>query len=111
MKLEDFIRDSLVSIGQGIAQANQYYEKPPPFKLLGGSDGTIDFEINVTVENIESGKKGAKASGKVLTFLSVSTYGDSNSRQKDSNKHLIKFKVKADERFFYITSNEEKDER
>jgi hypothetical protein len=112
MELDIFIKETLVSIGRGITSANEMLSHPPPFQLLGGESGTIDFEIQVVVEkNITKSLKGSMGTALALqSLLKVAVSSHLDAKNKDLNKHLIKFKVRPDQRSFFELSNAIKEE-
>ncbi len=101
MELHAYIRDTLISICEGINAANCHYENPPPFKLLGNDTGTIDFEIYVSVDEKKSGDASASIGAKGLSFLKVSAGGSKKNVKERKDKHLIKFRIRPDERRIY----------
>ena len=100
MRLDNFISKSLLSIAKGINDSNFEY-KEPAFKLLGGKNGTIDFEIQVTVEDSETETTGVGAKLSVIKVFSLTGNMKQKTMQRDLNLHSIRFSVKPAERYFF----------
>ncbi|MFI5329560.1 MAG: hypothetical protein ACHQ2F_00785 [Desulfobaccales bacterium] len=101
MELADFIKGALLSITTGITEANKCCAEPPPFTLVGGEKGFIEFEVYVLVEEESSIKGKSDVSGGFFNVLKVAIGGELRNSSKDTAKHLIKFKVRPSERSIY----------
>ena len=101
MKLNNYIKETLISIGKGLTEANELYDPPAPFSLLGGDEGTIDFEVILLVEEHDDVKIEGDVSSKLLSFIKVAANGKLEREQKNINKQIVRFKIKPAERQFY----------
>lgn len=103
MELKQFIKEALLSITEGVEEANAEHKR---FRIIGmkrnesGIDGNdVEFDVSIVVEQKSSGKLEGKAEGKLgtsmLSVVSVSANVDSQLNQMDSHQNVnrLKFKV------------------
>jgi hypothetical protein len=99
MKLETFVKDTLVSIAQGVTDANRVFGAPHPFFLGIEPKRHIDFEIALLVE-----AKTSKDAGGKITVWVAHLHGSAVGSNVDKHVHTVKFSVNAAERpeFFKV---------
>lgn len=97
MNLSDFILNTLLSIGNGVTQANKAC-RDSPFTFGGAEANTIDFEVYITVSNKNDLNGKANAEGNILSLIKVAATAGLSKERKEEEKHLVKFKVKSAER-------------
>lgn len=97
MELMQFVKEALLSITQGVEEANR---KQNRFKIIGikrnesGIDGNnVEFDVSINIEQRSSGKAGGKIGTNFLSVISANV--DSNLEQTDSHKNInrLKFQV------------------
>lgn len=89
IKLEDFIKTTLLDIAKGINAANKELSNTQTFEMKAGGD-TIDFDVAVSVDNESSESSGVGAIISVISLGAKSTKGT-----KDQSLSRIKFSVKV----------------
>ena len=97
MELKQFVKEALISIIDGVKDANSEHNR---FRIIGvkrnesGIDGNmVDFDVSVVAEKKSEGKVGGNVG---VTFLNVvSADIDSKLNQSDSKQNVnsLKFKV------------------
>ena len=91
MELKKFITQALVSIVDGVEEANKATKR---FKLASkvhaqyGSGQEVDFDVSVTVSQDSQGS----LDGKIGVAL-ASIAGDIKQTESNENMHRIKFKI------------------
>lgn len=109
MELSQFVKESLLSITQGITSANLSLEDAP-FNLGNGEKGIIEFDISVMVEEGKSKEIGGSAALGFASILTVSGGAKTSKTIKDFQTHRIKFSINVHGKsFFKINTNTEKD--
>lgn len=97
MELKQFVQEALLSIIEGIEEANSKHNR---FKIIGikrnesGIDGNyVEFDVSVAVEQTSSEKVGGKVGVSILNVVSANV--DSKVDQKDSHQNInrLSFKV------------------
>ena len=97
MELKQFVKEALLSITEGVEEANSKYNR---FKIIGikrnesGIDGNnVDFDVSIVVEQKSSGKVRGKVGVSILNVVSANV--DSKLDQTDSHQNVnrLKFKV------------------
>jgi len=97
MELKQFVKDALLSIIEGVEEANLKHNR---FKIIGtkrndgGIDGNnVDFDVSIVVKQKSSGKMGGKVGASILNVISANV--DSKLDQTDSHQNVnhLKFKV------------------
>lgn len=95
MQLKDFIKNALVSIRQGVIEANAELKNNTALKEYGfamTNKDHIDFDIAVTVTNTSNSEIGGE-----INVLSLSKVNANDSRESVAeNSSRIKFWVKVD---------------
>lgn len=111
MNLDDYISTVLFSIASGINKCNQQIgEADPVFHLAGGESEYIEFQIAVelTKGSTEELKGGAGVT--LASFLKISANYSDKGSTSDSQKNVVKFKVRPSERIEYeLKENEGKE--
>lgn len=103
MELKQFVKEALLSITEGVEEANSKHKR---FKIIGvkrnesGIDGNnVDFDVSIVVQQKNSGNVKGRIGGKIgqsiLNVVSVSANVDSKLDQTDSHQNVnrLKFKV------------------
>lgn len=96
MELKEFIKEALISIVEGVQEANKEHQR---FQLSGGyhhlkniSGQEVEFDVSVVVD--ESSEKGKK-SGIFVALANLGAGKSYENRHVESNQdtHRLKFKV------------------
>ncbi len=94
MELQDFIKNTLVSIANGVREANQLYQGPNknPFYLMSGSgnESLVVFDVAVTVS-----KNTGKAAGGGIGIKVANIGGKIDSKQSQENVSRVKFQIRT----------------
>ena len=96
MKLDNFIREALLNIVNGVESANNMTSR---FKLIGvkhesGIDGIYaDFDVSVMVNEKDNGGVKTKAKVSLLNVVSAEVGVNSDQNSSYQNTHRLKFKV------------------
>lgn len=97
MELKQFVKEALVSIIEGVKEANSEYNR---FRIIGVKrnigeiDGNeVEFDVSVVAEQKTGGEAGGKIGGSMLNVFSANV--DSKLSQTDSHQNVnrLKFKV------------------
>jgi len=89
MELQNFIQNTLVSLVNGIKEANKsLIEKNSGFELDVGKDGEIIFDIAITVS-----EEAKKSGGARINVYAISAGGDKGKVNAQENVSRIKFKI------------------
>ena len=97
MELKQFVKEALLSIIEGVREANFTHNR---FKIIGikrtesGIDGNnVDFDVSIVVEQKSSGRVGGKVGASILNVVSANV--DSKLDQTDSHQNVnrLQFKV------------------
>lgn len=97
MELKQFVKDALISIIEGVNDANAEHNR---FRIIGikrnigGIDGNeVEFDVSVVAEQKTGGEAGGKIGGSILNVFSANV--DSKLSQTDSHQNVnhLKFKV------------------
>jgi hypothetical protein len=99
MKLDAFIKQTLLSIGKGLTEANQFFGDPHPFHLASDTKRHIDFEVMLVVEANKSKDVGGGLKVWVAEF-----HGGAKKSNIDKHVHTIRFSVNASERAEFVRS-------
>jgi hypothetical protein len=97
MKLEIFVRDTLVSIAKGVNDANQAFGPPYPFFLGVEPKRHVDFEVVLVVES----KSTKEVGGKIKVWV-AEIQGSGKGNSADKHAHTVKFSVNAAERQDFV---------
>lgn len=97
MELKQFVKEALLSITDGVDEANAIHNR---FKIIGvkrnesGADGSnIEFDVSVVVEQKSSGKVGGKVGGSILNVVSANVDSKLDHEDTHQNVNRLKFKV------------------
>ena len=97
MKLKQFTKEALLSITEGVEEANSKHNR---FKIIGvkrnesGIDGNfVEFDVSVAVEQKSSGKVGGKAGASFLSVVSANVDSELDQTDFHQNVNRLKFKV------------------
>ena len=97
MILKDYIKEALLSVVEGVEEANS---KQSRFRIIGfkrdstGVDGNyIDFDVSVAVEEKSGSKAGGKVGANLLKVVSAHIDGELEQSRSFQNFHRLKFKV------------------
>ena len=103
MELKKFVKEALVSIIEGVDEANSEHNR---FKIIGikrnesGIDGNnVDFDVSIVVEQKTGGEVGGKAGTSILNVFSANI--DSKLDQTDSHQNVNRLKFQV-----WISENE-----
>ncbi len=97
MILKDYIKEALLSVVEGVEEANLKHKR---FRIIGfkrdatGVDGNyVDFDVSVAVEEKSGNKAGGKVGANLLKV--VSAHLDAGLEQSSSlhDVHRLKFRV------------------
>ena len=97
MELKQFVKEALLSIIEGVEEANSEHNR---FKIIGikrnesGIDGNnVGFDVSIVVEQKSSVKGGGEVSASILNVVSANV--DSKLDQTDSHQNVnrLKFQV------------------
>lgn len=94
MELEKFVTNTLISIVEGVKNANGYFKKEnkeAQFWLDYGKDNEVKFDIAITVSE-ESKKFG----GGGIKVYAINIGGEKGKSDMQENISRIKFTVKPD---------------
>jgi hypothetical protein len=87
------VAKTLISITDGITQANELFESSLPFKLLGGDQGAVEFEISIGVEEKSSKRAAAGFEVSKILVFGAKIGGQGELSTLDAHKNTIRFKV------------------
>lgn len=97
MELKQFVKEALLSIIEGIDEANVKHHR---FKIIGikrnesGVDGNyVDFDVSVIVEQKSSGKVGGKVGASILNVVSAKVDSKLDQTDTQQNVNRLKFKI------------------
>lgn len=97
MELKEFIKTALVSIVEGVDQANAVHNR---FELSSGfhaekkRHGTIvDFDISIAVDESTENNKKAGASLKVVSLFTGEISGEDRSKAQNLSNQKLAFKI------------------
>ncbi len=97
MELKDFIKNALVSIVEGVDEANSLHNR---FELssgyhaekrMNGSD--IAFDISIVVDESKEENKKAGASLKVVSLLTGELSGEDKTKAQNQSIQKLAFKI------------------
>lgn len=96
MELKQFIEETLISVVEGVEEANKKHNRFQLSELFhsgtGVSGQNVEFDVSVMVN--ESQEKGKKAGIFVaLANLGAEKSSDSKTIEANQNTHRLKFKV------------------
>lgn len=97
MILKEYIKEALLSVVEGVEEANK---KQKRFKIIGykrddsGTDGNyVDFDVSIAVKEKSSGKTGGKASIDFLKVVSSNINAELDQSSSHQDIHRLKFRV------------------
>lgn len=97
MELKQFVKETLLSIIEGVGEANSKHNR---FKIIGikrnesGIDGNnVDFDVSIVIEQKSSGKIGGKVGASVLNVVSANINSKLDQINSHQNVNRLKFKV------------------
>jgi hypothetical protein len=97
MELKEFITKTLKDITDGVLETNQYLKdgEKGGFELYPNEDGSIIFDIAVTIgENSDTSKGGG------IKVYALNLGGVKNNSNSNETVSRIKFKVKPSRRIY-----------
>jgi len=102
MELNQFVKEALLSITEGVEEANLKHNR---FKIIGvkrnesGIDGNnVDFDVSIVVGQTSSGKVGGKVGASILNVVSANVDSDLDQIDSHQNVNRLKFKVWVSEK-------------
>ncbi|MBI4062354.1 hypothetical protein HY410_00370 [Candidatus Gottesmanbacteria bacterium] len=97
MELKQFVKEALLSIIDGVKEANL---KQNRFRIIGvkrnesGIDGNmVDFDVSIVAEQKSEGKVGGKVGTSILNVVSANVDSKLNQTDSQQNVNRLKFKV------------------
>lgn len=97
MILKDYIKEALLSVVEGVEEANS---KQSRFRIIGfkrdstNSDGNyVDFDVSVAVEEKTGGKAGSKVGVNFLKVVSAHLEAGLDQSSSFHDVHRLKFRV------------------
>lgn len=97
MILKEFIKEALLSVVEGVEEANSKHER---FRIIGfkrndtSVDGSyVDFDVLVVVDEKSSGKAGGKVGANLLNVLSADLKSGMDQSSSHQDVHRLKFRV------------------
>lgn len=97
MELKDFIKNALVSIVEGVDEANESCDRFRMFSNIHHSkniDGElVEFEISVVVDETKEGIKKAGVGIKVVNMLTGDLSGEDKRKEQNQHTNKLKFRV------------------
>jgi len=94
MKLEEFIKETLVSIVNGVDSAKNEIDSSeakgkinPGLRQVHAVDTSVDFDIGLSVSN------DSQTHAEITVFSFFKAKAEGSSGKEESSQHRIKFKV------------------
>jgi len=97
MELKQFVKEALISIIDGVKEANSEQNR---FRIIGvkrnesGIDGNmVDFDVSIVAEQKSEGKVGGKIGASILNVVSANVDSKLDQTNSHQNVNRLKFKV------------------
>lgn len=98
MELKEYVKETLLSIVQGVKEANELCENR--FKLIGdrhnetGNEGVnVNFDVSVIVNNSKQNNIEGGVKTPFLQVIDINFSADKNNTSQHTNSHRLQFKV------------------